>query len=64
MKPSLIRNPPARAMASRSGTAQWCSSRMSAGLMSLEMPDGVLVLGHVEGPVGDHGCGGGEASGG
>ena len=31
MKPSLMRKPPARAIASRSGTAQWCSSRMQRG---------------------------------
>ena len=30
MKPSLMRNPPARAIASRSGTAHWCSKRISA----------------------------------
>src|SRR6266700_1268297 len=30
MKPSLIRKPPARTIASRSGTAQWCSSKTSA----------------------------------
>ena len=37
MKPSLIRKPPARAIASRSGTAQWCSSRMRAAAESLGM---------------------------
>jgi hypothetical protein len=29
-----------------------------AGVMSQEMPDGWLMVGHVEGPVGDNGCGG------
>ena len=37
MKPSLIRNPPARAIASRSGTAQWCSISSSAAAESLGM---------------------------
>src|SRR5580704_10804727 len=37
MKPSLIRKPPARAIASRNGTAQWCSSRTSAAAESLGM---------------------------
>ena len=37
MKPSLRRKPPARAIASRSGTAQWCSSRISAAAESLGM---------------------------
>ena len=34
MNPSLMRKPPARAIASRSGTAQWCSSRISAAAES------------------------------
>ena len=34
MKPSLMRKPPARAIASRSGTAQWCSIRTSAAAES------------------------------
>ena len=37
MKPSLMRKPPARAIASRSGTAQWCSSRISAAAESFGM---------------------------
>ena len=35
MNPSEIRKPPARAMASRSGTAQWCSSRRRAAAEAL-----------------------------
>ncbi len=35
MKPSEMRKPPARAIASRSGTAQWCSIRRSAAAESL-----------------------------
>ena len=34
MKPSLMRKPPARAIASRSGIAQWCSIRRSAAAES------------------------------
>ena len=34
MKPSLMRKPPARPIASRSGTAQWCSIRRSAAAES------------------------------
>ncbi len=37
MNPSLIRKPPVRAIASRNGTAQWCSSRISAAAESLGM---------------------------
>jgi len=37
MKPSLRRKPPARAIASRSGTAQWCSSKMRAAAESFGM---------------------------
>ena len=35
MKPSLIRKPPARKTASRSGTAHWCSMRIRAAAESL-----------------------------
>ena len=47
MKPSLMRKPPARAIASRKGMAQWCSMSSSAAAESGARLHALLAL-HAE----------------